>query len=204
MEQSPEVPILDPELWVDEHGDYLYRFALVRVCDPDLAEELVQQALVTALAGKHLFGGRSSVRTWLTAILKRRIVDALRKSIRDKVHLDPRLEAANETLFTRLGGWRREPDEWCSDNPGREMHRAEFREALAGCLDKLPVRLRQVFVLTYLDEESPDAIRGSLGISAKNFAVMLHRARLRLWQCLTVNWFGEDVPMKSHVADSRI
>lgn len=192
MNQISHVPILDPELWVEEHGDYLYRFALTRVRDPESAEELVQQAFVTALTAKHSFCGRSSVRTWLASILKRKIIDWLRKSVRERADQDPRLEKTNEALFTRFGEWKKKPDEWSFDDPGREMHRAEFRETLAGCLDKLPVRLRQVFVLTYVDETSPDDIRQSVGITAANFAVMLHRARLRLWQCLTVNWFGED------------
>jgi RNA polymerase sigma-70 factor (ECF subfamily) len=177
---------------VDAHGDSLYRFALARVGDPESAEELVQQALLAALAARHAFRGRSSERTWLTAILKRKVADWLREAVRRRAREEPMPDKAADALFTRGGRWRKKPDEWSADDPGREMNRAEFRAALAGCLGKLPARLRQAFILRHVDEESADDIRQAVGATATNLAVMLHRARVRLWRCLTVNWFGED------------
>jgi RNA polymerase sigma-70 factor (ECF subfamily) len=177
---------------VDAHGDYLYRFALARVHRPEVAEELVQQAFLAALAARRSFRGRSSERTWLTAILKRKVADWLRDVVRQRVRQEPLPGKTLDTLFTRAGKWKKKPDEWSADDPGREMNRAEFRAALAACLGKLPARLRQAFVLRHVDEESADEIRKVVGVSATNLGVMLHRARLRLWRCLTVNWFEED------------
>ena len=95
-------------------------------------------------------------------------------------------------MFSRFGKWKSPPEKWCKDDPGREITRNEFQEALVGCLDKLPERLRHAFVLRYVDEQSVNEICQAAGVSAKNLWVMLHRARLRLWRCLTVSWFGED------------
>ena len=76
---TPEQVKLDPETWVDKYGDYLYRFALSRVKDPVIAEELVQETFLAALRSLKNFQGRSSGRTWLIAILKHKIIDYFRK-----------------------------------------------------------------------------------------------------------------------------
>src|SRR5262245_18049033 len=192
MNRSRTAPILAPANWVDTHGDYLYQFALARVGNPDSAEEVVQQALVAALTARHSFRGNCSERTWLTAILKRKVADWLRKAVRHRARQEIPSDKLVDTHFARFGTWKKKPDEWSSDDPGRELTQAEFRETLAGCLDKLPPRLRHVFVLRHMDDESAHDISHSVGVSARNLAVMLHRARLRLWHCLTLNWFGED------------
>ncbi len=197
MSRSRTAPILDPARWVDGHGDYLYRFALAKVSHPESAEDLVQQTFVAALVARHSFRGHSSERTWLTAILKRKVADWLRKAVQHRALQEiPPDELAN-THFTRFGKWKQKPDEWSADNPGKELCQAEFRETLAGCLAKLPPRLRHVFVLRHMDDGSADEICDAVGVSATNLAVMLHRARLRLWHCLTLNWFEEDSGMLS-------
>ena len=70
---------LDPETWVDQHGDSLFRFAVARVQDPETASDLMQDTFLAALRIRHTYAGRSSVRTWLVAILKHKIADHLRK-----------------------------------------------------------------------------------------------------------------------------
>ena len=72
-----------PETWVNEYGDFLYRFALSRVKDPSVAEDLVQETFLAALRARENFKGRSAGRTWLIAILKHKIVDYIRKKIRE-------------------------------------------------------------------------------------------------------------------------
>ncbi len=192
MPRVSTVSVLEPEMWVDAHGDCLYRYALVRVRTPETAEELVQQTLLAALKGRDSFKGDSSERTWLIAILKRKVVDWLRLNLRQRSRQEMSTDEASNRLFGRIGDWKKQPDEWSFDNPGRDICKTEFRETLNGCLDKLPHRLRQAFVLTYIDEETTEDIRRSVNVTATNLAVMLHRARLRLWHCMSVNWFGED------------
>src|SRR5438094_6238529 len=96
----------DPERWVDEHGDVLYRFALIRVRKPEVAEDLVQETLLAAVRGYEKFGGRSLERTWLCGILKNKIVDYFRKLGRETSFTD--LEFfSDECLgkFVPIGFW---------------------------------------------------------------------------------------------------
>ena len=72
----------DPSVWVDAHGDYLYRYALMRVRDTAVAEDLVQETLLAALQSRHAYAGRSAERTWLTGILKHKLVDHFRRASR--------------------------------------------------------------------------------------------------------------------------
>lgn len=192
MERSVAIPTLEPARWVDAHGDYLFRFALVRVRDRDAAEELVQDTLLAALTARRSFRGRCSERSWLTSILKRKVIDWLRAKVRLRATQEPLPDKWADGLFTRGGKWKAKPDEWSTDAPGQALTRADFRDALAGCLDRLPVRLREAFVLRYVDERATAEVCEAVGASESNLWVMLHRARLRLWRCLSVNWFGEE------------
>lgn len=192
VERSVTEPLLDPSSWVDAHGDYLYRFALARVRCPETAEELVQETLLAALSARHSFRARSTERSWLTAILKRKVVDWLRATVRHKARQTPLPDKLTEGLFTRSGKWRTPPDDWATDDPASEMSKAEFWATLTNCLDKLPTRIRQAFVLRHLEDHPTEEVCRVVGASATNVWVMLHRARLRLWLCLSVNWFGED------------
>ena len=72
------------------------------------------------------------------------------------------------------------------------MTGAEFRDTLDGCLGRLPPRLRHAFVLRHIDERAADEVCAAVAVTESNLWVMLHRARLRLWRCLSVNWFGEE------------
>ena len=191
MDQASIAPVLDPANWVDAYGDCLYRFALTRVRQPDTAEELVQLTLLAALTARHSFSGKSSERTWLFAIHKRKVADWLRKAVRRRVREEPQRDKGSDAFFSQNGSWNRSTNEWSSDDPGSEMNRVEFGQVLTRCLDKLPVRLRQVFVLRYVTEESMERIRRSADVTSANLSVMLHRARMRLWRCLNVNWFGD-------------
>jgi RNA polymerase sigma-70 factor (ECF subfamily) len=85
-----EVPAakIDPRSWVDEHGDCLYRYALVRVRTPEVAEDLVQETLLVAVRSQDKFAGRSSVRSWLVGILKNKVVDYYRKLGRETSFTD--------------------------------------------------------------------------------------------------------------------
>lgn len=197
MDRSLAIPTLDPATWVDAHGDYLYRFALVRVHNRDAAEELVQESLLAALTARHSFRGKCTERSWLTAILKRKVIDWLRADVRRRARQEPLPDKWADSQFTRVGKWKKKSDEWSADDPGFEMTSADFRETLSACLEKLPPRVRQAYVLKHLDEQSADEVCKAVDVSASNLWVMLHRARLRLWRCLAVNWFGEDIAPNS-------
>jgi RNA polymerase sigma-70 factor (ECF subfamily) len=189
---SGAVP-LDPRTWLDRHGDYLYHFALARVRRPDVAEDLIQESLLSAWKGRSGYDGSASERTWLTAILKRKAIDWLRRQVRERlVQQSTESEPLEADLFTRRGEWREAPVCWKRSRAADSIDREEFWTILHGCLDKLPVRLHDVFALRYLDEAAADEVCRELGLTPANLWVMLHRARLRMWCCLSRNWFGEE------------
>ncbi len=183
----------DPRTWFERHGDYLYRFAMARVRRSDVAEDLVQEALLAAWKARDEFNGQASERTWLTVILKRKAIDWLRRRVREPLHAaPPPTDRFADDLFDRRGEWKSAPGRWDRGGAVEPLDREEFWATLHACLDKLPDRLHEVFVLRYLDEAESDEVCRELGLTPSNLWVMLHRARLRMWWCLSKNWFGEE------------
>lgn len=188
-ESRSEAAIIDdPESWVEHYGDYLYRFALSRVKDPGVAEDLVQETFLAALRGRENFKGHSAVRTWLVAILKHKIVDYIRKKIREPS--SDKIEARagqTETDFSDRGEWQLRPSRW-DVNPGKVYEQKEFLDVFYRCLAELPERLADAFMRREVDGLSTAEVCKALDISATNSWVMLYRARLSLRRCLEDKW----------------
>jgi RNA polymerase sigma-70 factor (ECF subfamily) len=181
----------DPALWVDTHGDYLYRFALLRFGDPDAAADLVQDTLLSALRTRDSFSGRSSERTWLVGILKHKIIDRRRKLGRLHEVLDgDAVDRALDGQFDHRRHWKTLPAPWPED-PGRTMESSEFWAVLGRCLTGLPALLRESFMMRELDQRETSQICQDLEITPTNLAARLHRARLLLRDCLERRWFSE-------------
>src|SRR5437879_5440227 len=105
----------DPETWVEQHGDSLYRFAIQRVRDPEAAADLVQETFLGAIRARDTFSGGSSVRTWLVAILRNKIADRLRRLGREERFRGgdaPEGEGEGASMFDRRGRWRTPPLDW--------------------------------------------------------------------------------------------
>jgi RNA polymerase sigma-70 factor (ECF subfamily) len=184
---------VDCQRWVERHGDYLYRYALRTVRRDDAAEDLVQDTLLAAWRGRAGFAGRSSERSWLTAILKRKVIDWLRAAVRERARTaDTPADDFEAGLFDDTHHWRKRPKKWANTAPDADATRAEFWEVVRSCSGKLPPRLRDVFVLRHLEESEAAEICQRVAITPSNLWVMLHRARLRMWRCLTENWYGLD------------
>ncbi len=185
----------DPESWVDRYGDYLFRFALGRVRNSSVAEELVQETLLAALKSRERFAGKSSERSWLTGILKHKIIDHFRQSIREEPVEDIQaFDAEWENSFDAEGHWRaaegKAPADW-GQSASSALQQKEFFGVLQRCLSKLPARIAAVFALRELEEQDTETICKSLDLSPTNVWVILHRARAQLRRCLEVNWFGQ-------------
>src|SRR5436190_21724511 len=73
----------DPGRWLDDHGDYLFKYASFRLRDDTAAEDAVQETFLAALKAYRKFEGRGSERTWLVGILKHKIIDHFRKALRE-------------------------------------------------------------------------------------------------------------------------
>ena len=193
---SEQAVRIDPTAWVDEHGDYLFRYAVMRIRDESRAEDLVQETLLAAIQSLSSYSGKATERTWLTGILKHKIVDDYRKAVRELPleAEDGELLSEVEKFFERDDVWnghwhnKLQPHEW-NTSPEATYEQAEFLAALQNCLGKLPDRVAGVFMLREMDGLESSEICEILSVSANNFWVMMHRARLALRRCIEVNWF---------------
>ncbi|MEZ5429379.1 MAG: sigma-70 family RNA polymerase sigma factor [Pyrinomonadaceae bacterium] len=169
------------------HSDYLFSFAFSRTRDQTAAEDLVQETLLAALESGGGFSHNSSEKTWLTGILKHKIIDYFRRKSR-QVALDP--EESEEVFFDGAAHRDATPADWKA-NPESLLERKEFRAVLGKCLADLPENLRSVFVLREIEGLETGEICRLLDISPNNLWVQLHRARLRLHGSIERLWFSD-------------
>lgn len=181
----------DPNTWLDQHGDALFRYALLRVRNTTLAEDMVQETLLAALKARVDYVGASSERTWLIGILNHKIIDHFRQTHREQPFTDglPDDDGISKELFDEGGHWMRSPSTW--SNPDQAFEQQKFWETLAECVARLPPRLAELFILREINGMDTEEACKVLNISTTNNAwVMLSRARMQLRQCLEVKWFG--------------
>lgn len=175
--------------WVRDYGDRLFRRALLRVRNRELAEDLVQETFLSAVKNAHSFEGRSAPYTWLTAILKNKIIDHLRRDSR--VTMEEFTEETpnwHDELFTSLGLWKVWLKDW-NEAPDALLERKRFVEVFDQCLLELPDRYRQAFALKVLDQVPTEEVCQIMNISPSNLWVILYRARMGLRKSLNEKWF---------------
>ena len=176
---------------IENQRAYLLRYASMQLRNPDAAEDVVQETLLAALAGEAGFAGRSNLRTWLTGILKHKIVDAIRRASREHAvdAGDPDADAGEfDPLFDERGHWREAPDAW--ESPDRALEQTQFLAALQKCLEGLPARTAEAFMMReHLGLETGEICK-ELGVTSTHCWVLLYRARMALRQCLEASWFG--------------
>lgn len=182
---------LDPATWIDRHGDILFRYAMARVRDATVAEDLVQDTLLAAITTKDSFTHRSTVQTWLVGIMQHKILDHFRRVSRASriVHEQPEPAGESEP-FDRQGRWRTPLARWSS--PEKSLEQGQFWKVFDDCLDELPESLRTPFALREIEGLDSDALAGLLNVTKNNLCVMLSRARQRLRRCLEHLWFAHD------------
>jgi RNA polymerase sigma-70 factor, ECF subfamily len=175
--------------WLNEHSDYLYRFALARLRDPHQAEDVVQETFIAAIKNPN-FAEQSSPRTWLTGILKHKIIDVMRKGVREIVVSDliNDEEMSTDDFFDETGHWVDPPQAW--DKPHDALEQKQFLGILQNCIDKLPQKLATLFVMRDVHETDNEEICKELNITTTNAWVMLYRARMGIRKCLEINWIG--------------
>ena len=172
---------------------YLLRYASLQLRDAAAAEDAVQEALLAALAGQASYAGRANMRTWLTGILKHKIVDAIRQKQRQPIFAASFDEETDldefDPMFKDNGGWEAPPAEW--GDPENALSRQQFFDVMQICLDKLPPNTARVFMMREVMELESDEICKELTITANNLWVILYRARMALRQCLEQHWFAD-------------
>ena len=162
---------------VQENGRPLYRAARGMGFSQEEAEDLVQDVLSTFLETLDRFEGRSQVRTWLFGILHNKVRERRRESYREQQN-DP-IDEVFESRFDAEGNWVQPPKDL-----DRMIASGEIAEALSQCMKDLPALQREVFVLREMRDLKTPEICKILGITVTNFSVLLHRARIRLRECM--------------------
>ena len=187
--QTPDTLTLHRQL--EAMRPQLVRFAQLQLRNEALAEDAVQDALIAVLEKPERFGGQSSLRTYVTGILKFKIIDNLRAATRER-----QIECTDEqseddvidALFIADGHTHEAPLQW--GNPDRTLEQKDFFRVLEVCLEKLPAQHARLFMMREWLELETDEICKELAITSANVWVILYRARVRLRECLDLNWFG--------------
>jgi len=180
---------LHPENWVDQYADYLFNFAVSRVSNAELAKDLVQETFFAGLKSAKNYKGTAAERTWLIAILKRKVIDHYRKinSIKGKAEVRMTYSSQNDTD----GDWLEEQvADPFSILENDEIENEELGLAIQECISKLPKKQSLVFTMKTIQGMSTEDICKELGINPSNLWVMIHRARTALMSCLNQNWFS--------------
>ncbi len=189
--QAPDPGSFDQQ--VASHRDYLLRFARLQLRNETWAEDAVSEVLLAALAKPQSFGSRSQLKTWLVGILKHKIIDALRQHGREVCLSsgddDEQADPLEHIAFTRDGHFVETPAEW--GNPEQALGSRQFFAVLEACAGQLPATQGRLFLMREWLELSSEEICKELGLTPTNLYVQLHRARLRLRECLELNWFNQ-------------
>lgn len=172
---------------MDRHGDALYRYASMRLRDPEVAAELVQETFLQAYRGREAYSGRASERTWLVSILRHKLIDHQRRAGREEP-TDP-AALGDERIFDKAGRWLSMPGRWGA-NPSAEMERREFWSCFETCLSRLPSNVADAFLLRELEDCGANDVCNVLQITPANLHTRLYRARMLLRDCLGHRWFG--------------
>lgn len=172
----------------------MIRFAELQLRDRAMAEDLVHESIEAALRKSSSFNGQSTLKTWVFAILRNRIIDHLRQASRtvnisSLVDEDEDFHDVLDAMFTERGAWRegQRPAAW--PDPEESMQTRQFWFVFETCLDQLPAATGAVFMMReFLGFESDEICR-QLNISTSNCHVILHRARLKLRTCMNTGWW---------------
>ena len=179
---------LEPKTWVDLYADYLFNYAVARVSDAEIAKDLVQETFYAGLNSAKNYKGDAAERTWLIAILKRKVIDHYRKinSKKGKAEVQINYNPSSDSE----GDWLEEQvADPFSTQENNAIENEELGLAIQECISKLPKKQAMVFSMKTIQGISTEDICNELGINPSNLWVMIHRARTALMDCLNQNWF---------------
>lgn len=177
--------------WLDEHGDAMYRYALLRLGSAHAAEDAVQEALLAAMQAK--FDGKSAVRTWLIGILRHKVLDEIRRRTKSASWM----QSVHDILDSQVAGFKQNGNfdhvlaVW--DDPV-EGHEAELRDMLRSAIDRLPDPMRQAFCLREIDNVPTSEICTLMSITKENLWTLVHRAKARLRADISSRRYGDESP----------
>lgn len=178
---------VDTSQWVDEYSDMLYNYAYTRVNDHELALDLVQDTFVSALKGLENFQGKSTIKTWLFSILKRKIIDHWRKQESRKTRPMSALGSDSESGEERI--IERQNKGAISDIEV-DYNNKELKAAIMGCIQDLPEKWKGIIIDKLVEEHKSEEVCKEHDITPSNLWVIVHRAKVQLRDCLTTKWFN--------------
>jgi RNA polymerase sigma-70 factor (ECF subfamily) len=197
IEPSPVAwDALQDEAFLVELRRQMLKFAVLQLGDRHQAEDAVQEALAGALKNAASFSGQAALKTWVLAILKNKIADILRHNRRmvdaSRLLHEEEEEEDFRDLFDSRGYWQADehPQPW--SDPVESLRQQQFWIIFEACLEHLPAQQARVFMMREVIELDADEICATVGIQNSNLFVMLHRARLRLRECLENRWFTKE------------
>jgi RNA polymerase sigma-70 factor (ECF subfamily) len=182
------------EAMLAEHRPVLFRYALLQLKDNELAEDAVQESLLATWQSSSDFQGKAGIRTWLIGILKHKIADSWRRLAREVITSDfdqidnDNGEAIEDEFFMSNGHWNGGPNTW--NDPEASFNRMEFWAIYETCQNNLSPKMAKVFMLRELVGLEAGEVCLETGLSDANYWVTMHRARLRLRECLEIHWFN--------------
>ena len=169
---------VSPHQWIELYADYLWAYTIRRIEDREQARDLVQDTFLAALEHIDKFEAKCSERSWLTAILKKKIFDVYRNRSRQHVSL---LEEDISFFDPELNNWKKvhRPVPFGIEQ-GDLLKNRELKIVLQNCLQKLPPLWLAVFSRKHINGESTKSICSELNISDANFWVIIHRSKVNL------------------------
>lgn len=181
------INLLNPNLWVDKYSDYLYNYTIVRVNNHEIAQDLISETFLAGLKSKDNFKGEATERTWLIAILKRKIIDHYRKINSNKGKAEIRVTYSDGESE---GDWLEERISDPYDKTAEDtMENEELGMAIFGCLEGLAEKQAAIFRKKTIDGIDTETICNEYNITPSNLWVIIHRARKAMAYCLEKSWF---------------
>lgn len=179
---------LNPDKWVDKFADYLFNYTIARVDNIEVAKDIVQDTFFASLKSAKDFRGDASEKTWLTSILKRKIIDHYRKvnSKKGKTEVRYNYNEFNSTENRWLEG---HIENNFGANIEDTIENKELGLSIHDCISKLPNTQANVFTMKTIQGMETEDICNKLDITPSNLWVIIHRARTSLVSCLENNWF---------------
>jgi RNA polymerase sigma-70 factor (ECF subfamily) len=172
--------------WVKIYTKDLFSYTITKVHQKEIAEDLVQDAFLSAYQSYENYKGKSNVKTWLFSILKHKIADYFRSKYKSSTEVSSDLI---DKFFDGNHRWKPEcrPQHWTEEK--ELLDDPEFSKALNDCFNKLPDKWSYAVQLKFLEEHNSKIICSKLEITTSNFWQIIHRAKLHLRNCLELKWF---------------
>lgn len=176
---------IDTSAWVDDYADMLFNYAIVRVNDHELAKDLVQDTFISGLNSLANFEGKSTVKTWLFSILKRKIIDHWRKQESRKTKA---FSFFNDKGMHKGGFAEGHSPQGKLPEIEAQMENCELREPLFYFIGALPPKSKGIVVDKLVDEKESEDVCNDHDVTPSNLWVIIHRAKVQLRDCLEKKW----------------